>query len=304
MLPAFAIAARVGSSALGDYAITSGMAGGFFGAIYFKQKTNSADLAQSLLDYSNMLNKISGVMLMGALKEWTNAGYLDNSKVVDTNTNIQGNPINNNNFDPNKADLTKLIGSLVPALFFASPNKIDESSGQLPLEIPIRPSETVEDDLSTPVTQKQLNEVLEPLVTSVKQAVQNEANGLINEMNQALNSAQSGYNYCVSYSSSIGLKYVSDGCLTSNYQPFVNDYNRARDKANALNNAYKGALADLIRSMLRNCLTPEYIWDSLGSAGQDLFVSKAEYMESANWEREQMANAEPCCLKKMCCFGQ
>jgi hypothetical protein len=200
--------------------------------------------------------------------------------------------------------LTKLITALVPTALFVSPNKIDESSGELPIEIPIRPSETIEDDLSVPVTQKPLNEVIAPLTESIKEATQAEMNNLANQMQQAANSAQSGYNYCVSYSSSIGLKYVSDGCLSSNYYPYVSNYNNAYNKAVALNQAYKQTLANLVRSLLRQCFPPDYIWDSLGSAGQDLFVSKAEFMESANWEREQMANAESCCLKKMCCYGQ
>lgn len=81
------------------------------------------------------------------------------------------------------------------------------------------------------------------------------------------------------------------------------NYQATLPKIGALNEAYKHLIADLIRSMLSQCVDCETIWNSLGDMTQDLFTSQADYQEACQWEREQMAQQEQCCLKRWCCYG-
>lgn len=81
------------------------------------------------------------------------------------------------------------------------------------------------------------------------------------------------------------------------------NYEATFSKIQALNNAYKSLIADLIRSMLSQCIDCQTIWDSLGTMTQDLFISESAYFQACQQEREEMAQTEQCCLKRLCYFG-
>ncbi|MDD3437344.1 MAG: hypothetical protein PHC64_09365 [Candidatus Gastranaerophilales bacterium] len=151
-----------------------------------------------------------------------------------------------------------------------------------------------------PIYQGVLCELISQILTELRQFVINEARNMASKMDEYLRNYYSAVSICRSITET---EYGFERCFDDKARPYMNAYNDVYYKSVALNQAYISLSADLIRSLLRQCLKPDIIWSCLGGISQDMFNSKEEFLESANWEREQMVQNEPCCLKRLCCYG-
>ncbi|MDY0327553.1 MAG: hypothetical protein RBR07_04815 [Arcobacteraceae bacterium] len=150
-----------------------------------------------------------------------------------------------------------------------------------------------------PIYQGVLCELISGILTELRQFVITEAQNMASKMDEYLQRYNLAVNYC---SSNTQTEYGFERCMDDIGEPYRIAYNDIYYKSVALNQAYISLSADLVRSLLRQCLKPDMIWTCLGGISQDMFTSKEDFMESAQWEREQMASQEPCCLKRLCCY--
>jgi len=130
------------------------------------------------------------------------------------------------------------------------------------------------------------------------------AKGAANELaDKALQNLQAYYSVLGWCRSATQTEYGFDKCMNEEDGYYYGDkYAENVGDSQALDEAYKGLIADMIRELLRQCYSCEEIWNSLTPLIQDMFYSQSAFMSACQEEREMMASQEPCCLKRLCCY--